>query len=114
MDEKNGRNAAYFQALCPSLWFGVSAGTKGHKETRRPGSVQGPLERQACRLGCGARGGRLSAPRSSLFPEPVAPVGAALVTGEAGPALPPGDPDSNPGLAQREKSVAATLRPLSM
>nr|CAI9703996.1 unnamed protein product [Rangifer tarandus platyrhynchus] len=43
----------------------------------------------------------------------MAPVGAALITGEAGPALPPGDPDSNPGLAQREKAVAATLRPLS-
>lgn len=80
---------------------------------RDQGLCRDPLERQAGRLGCGASGGQLSAPGFSLFPEPMAPVGAALITAEAGPALPPGDPDSNPGLAQREKAVAATLRPLS-
>ena len=54
-------------------------------------SIQVPPERRASRLGCGGCGGQLSSPGFSLFPEPLAPMGAELViTGEARPALPPG------------------------
>lgn len=54
-------------------------------------SIQGPAGASGQPPGCGDSGGQLSAPGFSLFPEPLAPVGAALViTGEAGPALPLG------------------------
>lgn len=67
---------------------------------RDQGLCRDPLEHQAGRLGCGASGGQLSAPGFSLFPEPMAPVGAALITAEAGPALPP----RGPGLESRFSS----------
>lgn len=52
--------------------------------------MQGPLERQAGRLGCGASGGRLSAPGSSLFPEPWPPWVRHFLQGRPGQLCPPG------------------------
>ena len=113
MDEKNGRNAALLPvSLSLSLVWGKSReeGTQTNAETSVHPGPAGASGQTA-----GLRGLWRPALFSRLFPVPGTPGSRGWGTcydrgGQASSA--PGDPDSNPGLAQRE-AVAVTLRPLS-